>query len=142
MSETASEAGVAQAGEMTPYRFDVPFRDVGLRGEMHSAAYVTYAEEAVSRFWNARAPEAGDPAFCVAKVACSLLKPLHLGDAVEARVKVSKIGGKSAAFAVQMHRGEELAAEAEIGWSACDPQTGSPAQLPEELRDWLYRYLD
>lgn len=127
---------------MSAYGFSVPFRDVGLRGEMHSAAYITYAEEALGRFWAAREPQASDPAFSVSKVGCHLHRGLHFNDAVTTSVRVSKIGGKTAGFAVLMYRGDELVAEAEIVWSACDGQSGEPVPLPEELRDWLYQYLD
>ena len=127
---------------MSAYRFSVPFRDVGMRGEMHGAAYIFHAEEALGRFWAARDPQASDPAFCVSRIGCHLLKALHFGDEVRATVRVSKIGGKSAGFAVLMYRDEEMVAEAEIVWSACDAESGEPVPLPEDLRDWLYRYLE
>jgi acyl-CoA thioester hydrolase len=128
--------------QANPYVFSVPFRDVGMRGEMHSSAYLAYAEEALGQFWAARAPQASDPAFCVSKVSCQLHKALHFGDEVKTSVRASKIGGKTAGFAVLMYRGEDLVAEAEIVWSACDADSGEPVPLPEELRDWLYQYLE
>lgn len=130
------------ASEHSAYGFSVPFRDVGMRGEMHSAAYIFYAEEALGRFWAARDPQPSDPAFSVSRVGCHLLRGLHFGDEVATSVRVSKIGGKTAGFAVLMYLGEDLVAEAEIVWSACDAETGAPVPLPEELRDWLYQYLD
>ncbi|MFD1746639.1 acyl-CoA thioesterase [Rhizobium helianthi] len=127
---------------MAAYVFEVPFRDVGLRGEMFSAAYITHAEEALARFWASRQQAGSDPAFYVSKVSCSLLRALRFGDRVECTVRVSKIGGKSAGFVIIMYRGEERVAEAEVVWTACDGESGTPVPLPEELRDWLYKYLD
>lgn len=124
------------------YGFEVPFRDVGLRGEMFSAAYITHAEEALARFWATRPAQTSDPAFYVSKIGCALMRALRFGDRVVCRVRVSKIGGKSAGFVVLMHRGEEQVAEAEVVWTACDRENGTPVPLPEDLRDWLYRYLD
>ena len=122
--------------------FEVPFRDVGMRGEMFSAAYIVHAEEALARFWDQREPLDADPAFYVSKVSCNLMRAVRFGDRIETTVRVSKIGGRSAGFSILMHRGAEQVAEAEIIWSACDRQSGAPAPLSEDLRDWLYRFLD
>ncbi len=51
--------------------FEVPFRDIGMRGEMFSAAYIIHAEEALARFWDQREPLDTDPAFYVSKVSCN-----------------------------------------------------------------------
>ncbi|WP_312222290.1 acyl-CoA thioesterase [Rhizobium rhizoryzae] len=72
----------------------------------------------------------------------AILRAVRFGDRIETTVRVSKIGGRSAGFSILMHRGAEQVAEAEIIWSACDRQSGAPAPLPEDLRDWLYRFLD
>ncbi|WP_377295911.1 acyl-CoA thioesterase [Rhizobium sp. SGZ-381] len=133
---------MAETVRYSHYAFIVPFRDVSLRGEMHSAAYITYAEEALARFWSARATEETDPTFYVSKVACVIHKALRFGDDVSTAVRVSKIGGKSAGFAILLFRSDALVAEAEIVWTACDPDTGEALALPETLRDWLYQYLE
>ena len=67
--------------------------------------------------------------------------PLQIGDVVHTHVGVSKIGGKSAGFLVRMTRGDEAVAEVEVVWVAIDQAHASVA-LPEELRDWLYSFLD
>ncbi|MCO5731075.1 thioesterase family protein [Rhizobium sp. SSA_523] len=130
----------------TAYGFTVPMRDIGPGGTMHSFAYIAYAQEALAAFWAGRAHEAGDPVFCVTKVGCHLHKPLQKGDRVEAEVRVSKIGGKTAGFTISMYRvagtDRQLAAEAEIVWTACHAESGEPVPLQEDLRDWLYRNLE
>lgn len=121
--------------------FRVPFRDVDLNGEMFRAAYVVRAEEAVTEFWRGREGK-DDPCFNVSKVTCIFHTPLKLGDIVHTQVGVSKIGGKSAGFLVHMMRDNEAVAEAEVVWTACERETREPIALPEELRDWLYQFLD
>ncbi|RWX77198.1 acyl-CoA thioesterase [Neorhizobium lilium] len=121
--------------------FRVPFRDVDMNGEMFRAAYVVRAEEAVTEFWRRRKAK-DDPFFNVAKVSCTFHAPLKLADLVQAHVAVSKIGGKSAGFIVHMTRDGEAVAEAELVWIACDAKTRDPIALPEDLRDWLYQFLD
>lgn len=121
--------------------FRVPFRDVDMNGEMFRAAYVVRAEEAVTEFWRRREGQ-DDPCFNVSKVNCTFHTPLKLGDVVHTQVGVSKIGGKSAGFLVHMMRDNEAVAEAEVVWTACERETREPIALPEELRDWLYQFLD
>lgn len=122
--------------------FRVPFRDVDMNGEMFRSAYVSRAEEAVTDFWRRRKAVKGEPFFAVCKVTCSFHMPLKLGDLVRMEVGVSKIGGKTAGFLVRMKRGSDAVAEAEVLWAACDPEDREPVALPEELRDWLYQFLD
>lgn len=122
--------------------FQVPFRDVDMHGEMFRAAYVTKAEEALAAFWTRRPAGAADPHFTVGKIVCTFHLSLHLDDLVRMDVHVSKIGSKSAGFLVRLVRGEQAAAEAEIVWTARDRRTREPVALPEELRDWLYQFLD
>lgn len=122
--------------------FRVAFRDIDMNGEMFRAAYVSQAEQAVTDFWRRRKGQKDDPFFAVTKITCSFHLPLKLGDVIHTRVGISKIGGKSAAFLVHFMRDKEAAAEAEVQWTACDPESREPVALPEDLRDWLYQYLD
>lgn len=122
--------------------FEVPSRDVDMHGEMFRAVYVHRAEEALASFW-ARRPALGkDTHFTVGKVTCTFHMALHLGDEVRMDVHVSKIGVRSAGFIVRMTRGNDEVAEAEIVWAACDRESREPVALPEDLRDWLYQFLD
>jgi acyl-CoA thioester hydrolase len=41
-----------------------------------------------------------------------------------------------------MTRGDQPVAEIEIVWVATDREAGTSVALPEELRDWLYSFLD
>ena len=122
--------------------FQVPFPDVDMHGEMFRAVYVSRAEDALAVFWTRRPASASDPRFTVTKVVCSFHSALHLDDVVRMNVHVSKIGGKSAGFLVRMMRGGEEGAEVEIVWTARDRDRREPVALPEELRDWLYQFLD
>ncbi len=122
--------------------FTVPYRDVDLHGEMFRYAYASRAEEALTIFWSRRPTAPDDPDFSVGKITCSFHVPLRLADLVRMDVHVSKIGGKSAGFLVRMMRNGTEVAEAEIIWVARDTQTREPVALPEELRDWLYQFLD
>ncbi len=122
--------------------FRVTFRDVDMNGQMFRSVYVDRAEEAVTDFWRRRRAASDDPAFIVGKVSATFHVPLAIGDIIHTHVGVSKIGGKSAGFIVRMTRGDEAVAEVEIVWVAMDNEGGGSVALPEDLRDWLYSFLD
>lgn len=121
--------------------FRVTFRDVDMNGQMFRSIYIDRAEEAVADFWRRRKAQSNDPAFVTGKVSATFHEPLKIGDVVHTHVGVSKIGGKSAGFLVRMTRGDDAVAEVEVVWVAIDQAHASVA-LPEELRDWLYSFLD
>jgi acyl-CoA thioester hydrolase len=122
--------------------FRVAFRDVDMNGQMFRSVYIDRAEEAVAEFWRRRKSKADDPGFTTGKVAGTFHVPLRIGDVVQMHVGVSKIGGKSAGFLVRMTREGHAVAEVEIIWVALDRETGESVALPEDLRDWLYTFLD
>ena len=119
----------------------VPFRDIAATGEMHTSGYVIHAEEALQHFWRYRPPLEDEPRFAVSKLELRLAAPLRAGDQVHLVVRVDKIGGKSIGFEVEMLREGERVAVLDIVWTAHDRVTAEPVALPEDMRDWLYRYL-
>lgn len=122
--------------------FQVPFGDVDMNGEMFRSIYIARAEDLVHEFWHRRTSSEADPLFTISKATCAFRSALKLGDTVRTAVSVSKIGGRTAGFKVNMIRGNEQVAEIELIWTACDRESREPVALPEELRDWLYQYLD
>ena len=120
----------------------IPYRDINAEGRLHNASYLIHAEEALAAFCQGRPSVDGEPAYRLRKFACTLRHPLTLDDSVRFGVRVDKIGGKSVGFRVLLERDGEIAAEVEISWIAVDADSGDVLALPEETRDWLYRYLD
>ncbi len=121
--------------------FTIPYRDIAETGEMHAAAYISHAEAALRHFWRYRAPLEDEPRYVPTKLELRLHIPLRLDDRVRMAVRVDKIGGKSVGFEVEMERDGQTVAEVDVTWTARDRETGEPAALPEDVRDWLYRYL-
>ncbi|CAH0339802.1 thioesterase family protein [Rhizobium sp. CECT 9324] len=119
----------------------IPYRDIGMSGEMQAAAYVTHAEAALTHFWRYRPPLEDEPHFAVSKLELRLFFPLRFEDKVTLTVKIDKIGGKSLGFEVMFDKNGQAAAEVDVIWTARDPDTNEPVALPEDTRDWLYRYL-
>ena len=122
--------------------FRVAFRDVDSNGQMFRSVYIDRAEEAVADFWRRRAAADDDPDFIVCKLTASYHRPLKLDDKVQMEVGVSKIGGKSAGFLVRMICEEVPVAEVEVVWLAISGEDGHSVALSEDLRDWLYAFLD
>jgi acyl-CoA thioester hydrolase len=119
----------------------VAYRDIGPTGEMRAAAYVIHAEEAVRHFWRYRPPLEDEPLYSPTKVEVRLHQPLRAEDAVRMTVQVDKIGGKSVGFEVAMEKNGQTVAEIDLTWTARDAESGEPIALPEDIRDWLYRYV-
>ncbi|WP_037149674.1 acyl-CoA thioesterase [Rhizobium freirei] len=119
----------------------VPPRDVDRHGHMFIASYISQAETALSNFWRTRPLVDDEPIYIARKASCSLHRPLRYDDLARFSVSVNKIGGKSIGFVVAVETGNELAAEVEILWLAVRGDEHDPAPLPEDTRDWLYKYL-
>ena len=119
----------------------VLYRDIAISGEIQTAAYVTYAEDAIRHFWRYRPPLEDEPRFAVSKLDVRIFHGLELDDHIRLSVNINKIGGKSIGFNVEIECDERLVAEIDVIWTAHDRDTGAAVALPEDLRDWLYRYL-
>jgi acyl-CoA thioester hydrolase len=119
----------------------VPPRDIDRNGQMFIASYISEAETALSNFWRARPFVDDEPLYVPTKASCELHRALRFDDLARFSVSVSKIGGKSVGFVVAVETGNELAAEVEILWQAVNGEEHDPVALPEDTRDWLYKYL-
>lgn len=119
----------------------VAYRDIGPTGEMQASAYVVHAEEAVRHFWRYRPPLEDEPLYSPTKFEVRLHQPLRFEDALRLIVQVDKIGGKSIGFEVAMEKDGQTVAEIDLTWTARDAASGEPVGLPEDIRDWLYRYV-
>lgn len=120
----------------------VPFRDVDMNGRMFLASYISHAESVLASFWLSRPDVNDEPVYSVSKVTCILHRPLHYDEPATFTAAIDKIGVHSIGFIISVETGEERAAEVEIIWQARAPEDQSPASLPEETRDWLYRFLN
>lgn len=125
--------------EVTDIR--VPYRDIDMTGRLHNAAYLAYAETALSHFWRYRPPLEDEPHFQATKIEIRFHEPLRLDDKARMTVTIDKIGGKSIGFNVLIEKDKTLCAEIEVIWAACAPESGEPVRLPDDIRDWLYGYL-
>lgn len=119
----------------------VPYRDIAISGEMQTAAYVTHAEAAIRHFWRYRPPLEDEPRFAVSKLDVRIFHGLELDDLIRLTVRIEKIGGKSVGFNVVIECDDRIVGDLDVIWTAHDRTTGASVALPEDLRDWLYRYL-
>lgn len=120
----------------------VPFRDVDMNGQMFLSSYISHAESVLASFWLSRPEVQDEPAYIASKVSCSLHRPLRYDEPATFTATVDKIGVRSIGFIISVEAEDERAAEVEITWQARSREDQSPMTLPEETRDWLYRFLD
>ena len=128
-----------ERAEVTEIR--IPFRDIDMFGKLHTAAYISHAETALGHFWRYRPPLEDEPDFTPTKIECRFFRPLRLDDLAKLTVQIDKIGGKSIGFSVLVETGNTVSAEIDMVWTATDRDSGETVALPEDIRDWLYRYL-
>lgn len=131
------------AGEESFDTLDVriAYRDIDMLGQMHNAAYLTLAEQALVHFWNHRPAVENEPAFTMKRMECAFHTPLRYDDRARLKVEVDKIGTHNVGFAVLIEREDALVARVEIVWTAYDREKGEEAHLPEALRDWLFDFV-
>lgn len=120
----------------------IPYRDIGMDGRMQTPAYFYHAEAVLAHFWRYRPPLEDEPAFAVKKAECVYHDSLFLDDLARFTVRINKIGGKSIGINITVEAADRLCAEIELIWVAIDRDTGEAVALPEDIRDWLYQFLD
>jgi acyl-CoA thioester hydrolase len=133
---------MSKSGRSNVAEIRVPFRDVDMNGQMFLSSYISHAESVLARFWSTRPEVEDEPVYTAAKVSCSLHRPLRYDEPATFTATVDKIGVRSIGFVVSVEAEDERAAEVEITWQARSRDDQSPMALPEETRDWLYRFLD
>ncbi|MDI7861449.1 hypothetical protein MRS76_05735 [Rhizobiaceae bacterium n13] len=120
----------------------IPSRDIGMDGRMQTPAYFYYAEAALAHFWRYRPPLEDEPAFEVKKAECVYHDSLYLDDVARFTVRINKIGVKSVGANVAVEAADRLCAEIELIWTSVDRESREAVPLPEDIRDWLYQFLD
>ena len=125
-----------------PNEIRVPFRDVDMNGRMFLAAYISQAETALSNFWRTHPEMEDEPSYTATKASCTIHRDLRYDERATFHVSVDKIGVRTVGFIVAVEADGESVAEVEILWQAHSRESGEPVALPEDTRDWLYRFLE
>ncbi len=118
----------------------VIFRDIDAMGHVNNAVYFTYMETARTTFFVNRlrlaAPE--DLPVIVAEATCTYLSPLRLGETLQIRMGVSRIGRRSFDLSYRMTSGSErLVARAKTAMVTYDYQRREAIPIPARLRTLL-----
>jgi len=130
------------------HRIPVRFRDVDAMGHVNNAVFLTYLEEARIALLERLARDGVHVLdhLILAHVSIDYRAPVFLQESVEARLRLTRIGGSSftVAYRLSVVRGPEsvLAAEAETVQVYYDYQTRQPAPLPASVRQALAPYLE
>jgi len=128
----------------------IKFEDVDAAGIVFFARFVTYAHEAMERFF---APLSGGYAglvmgrkvgFPAVDLKVSFRAPARYGDALRIETRVAKVGGRSAVFRYRMVLAgrEQLAAEVEHTVVTTDLRTVTSCDMPADVRALLLQHLE
>jgi len=126
------------------YPVEIRFRDIDALKHVNNAVFFTYMEQARIAFWRSilgrRGLEGLD--FIVVRAECDYLRPVTLGDAVEARITVSAVGRTSFTLDYELAdpAGAPVFAKARTVQVAYNFERRRPMPLPADLRVKLEEY--
>lgn len=129
---------MAQANDW-PFELSVTaiFRDIDAMGHVNNAVYFTYMETARTTFFidRLRLSEPSELPVIVAEATCTYLSPLRLGETLQVRMGVSRIGRRSFDLSYQMTTANSrLVARAKTAMVTYDYLQHKAIPIPAELR--------
>jgi YbgC/YbaW family acyl-CoA thioester hydrolase len=123
----------------------VAFCETDMAGVMHFSNYLRWMEDVEHAFWRSLGISVHirdgvcDVSWPRVNVSCEYLAPLRFEDEVRLALRLVRIGGKSIEFAVEFHRGGQLAARGRTTAVCCSLAGGvfQPVAIPETIRGKL-----
>ena len=130
---------------MTEFTFETTlepqFRDVDPFGHVNQAVYLSYLEQARTKYWESvvgirhdRTPVA------IARQEIEYRSPILLDDEVTVRQAIRELGESSFRIDYEIQAGETVAATAEVILIAFDPETQSSIPISDEWRAPIEEY--
>lgn len=116
------------------------FRDTDRFGHVNNAVFATYAESARVDFLYGLDP--APPGLILARLAIDFRRQLHLGQSVEMRTRVGRVGTSSIGLAQELHADGARAAEIESVVVVYDYDRERSLPVPEGLRTALAPYQE
>lgn len=115
------------------------FRDTDRFGHVNNAVYATYAELARVDFLFGLEP--APEGLILASLKIDFRRQLHLGQEVEMRTRVARIGTTSVGLRQDLYADGQLAAEIQSVVVVYDYARETPVPVPEGVRAVLERYV-
>ncbi|WP_240631363.1 acyl-CoA thioesterase [Meiothermus granaticius] len=111
---------------------EVRFRDLDPLGHVNNAVYLTYAELGRMHYIRAMGADEAGGNFILARAEVDFLRPVHLGESLEVRTRVPRVGNSSFHTLSEIWAEGHLAARvsAVVVWL----EEGRPARIPEHIR--------
>ncbi len=116
--------------------FDPQFRDIDPFGHVNQAVYLSYLEQARTKYWEEvvglrhdRTPVA------LVEQTIQYTKPILLDDTVTVAQNVAGMGRSSFELEYEVRTDEGVAATAEVVLIAYDPESEAATPIPEEWRE-------
>ena len=127
---------------MIDYRFskriEVRFRDCDPKGHVNNAVYLTYLEMARFAYWRHlfSGQDTAGAAFILARVECDFRAPAAMGDELDVRLRVDRIGRSSFDFLGEIVRPADGARilESRVVMVMYDYAASRPVPVPDEAR--------
>jgi acyl-CoA thioester hydrolase len=128
------------------HRIRVRYSECDLQGVVFNANYLTYLDETMTELWRAEV-EGGYGAMVdagvdmvVAEARIRYLSPARFDDELDVEARVTRLGTTGLTTGLQVLRGEELLAEAELRHVFVHAGEGGKTPIPDAVRSALGRY--
>ncbi|MFW5917400.1 MAG: acyl-CoA thioesterase [Halorubrum sp.] len=121
---------------------DVRFRDIDAMGHVNNAVYATYVEQARTLYFrDVLDADISRVSTVLASLSLDFRRSVELTDgAVTVTSDVVEIGRSSVTMTHEVRTGDTVAAEAEATLVSLDPDSGTPAPVPEAYRSAMESY--
>ena len=116
---------------------EVRFRDLDPLGHVNNAVYLTYAELGRIKYFDSVGSSVLSGNFVLARAETDFIRPVHLGESMEVRTRVTKLGRSSLTMLHEMWSEGQVASRM-VG-VAVWLENGSPARIPQALREAIGR---
>lgn len=121
---------------------DTRWSDADVYGHVNNVVYYGLFDTAVNRWLiegGVLDPARSDCFGLVVETGCTYRKPLHFPDRVAAGLRVAKLGTRSVAYEIALHKVDdpEPAAEGRFVHVYVDRATRRPVPIPDAVRRWL-----
>jgi len=122
------------------FRTKVKLYDTDAAGIIYFASQFRFVHDAWESYLNEKGVfiedmmRSTDYMFVIAHVEADYKMPVFLGDELEVRLSITRVGRSSATISYDLYRGEDLVGTAKTVHVAIEVKTRQKIDIPEELR--------
>jgi acyl-CoA thioester hydrolase len=119
---------------------EIRFRDIDVLGHVNNAVYLSYLEQTRILYLSNLGLRGAKPSTILVANEIDYLRPVHLEDRLEVKMRCEKIGGKSLVFVYELSVAHNLVAKAKSTHVWFDAAKNSTEIVPEHAIQILEQF--